>query len=237
MLQHHEWLGVTIAMFTFLRKKAKASSLTLPGAAQMEDGALINAVLRTFQNQSPVVAALFLVACENLPVYFPLFQGTMEEQKLFAATYEGMSAFFACQYEKHPSSSEQDEVARRRFFYFYVACLLQVAHQRAATRTDLRDQLADVWLALIPGARSLRATLDRTALWGPEETDFFVRVRTEDDGEHHLLRFIMPEYLRCHPKVVAWEERNLSPEDRAQIEEAMQLFRGKPGTASNSGDG
>jgi hypothetical protein len=214
-------------MFSFFRKRRNPPiEQTLLGAAELTDTALADSVLRTFRDQSPVVGALFLVAWENLPVYFPSFYKAMEEDKLFPATYEGMSSFHASEHSEHHSSSDEDEVAKRRHFYMYVACLLTVAHRRAAKSEKLWDDIADIWLALVPGARALRATLDRTVLWRKEHVDFFDHVRTEDEGERFLLRILMPSNLRSHPKLIAWEERDLTPEDRALIEESMQLLRG-----------
>lgn len=185
---------------------------------------LVKTVLRTFQGQSPIVGALFLVAWENVLVYFPSFRKAAEEEKLFPATLEGMSSFFAEGYSKHRSDSAADEVARRRFFYFYMATLLKVAQQRAKQKPDLWESIVDVWVALLPGARALRSTLDKTSLWGPEHIVFFDSIKTEDEGESYCLSMLMPSNLRYHKSVTAWLERDLSPEERKLIDDACNIF-------------
>lgn len=211
-------------MFSFFRKKQEPAESVLPGAAALTDSQLVQSVLSVFRDQSPVVGALFLVAWENVPVYFPSFLKAMEEEKRFPASLEGMSSFFALEHSKHTSTSESDEVARRRFFYFYVATLLKVAQLRARSKPELWDQIVDVWVALLPGARALRATLDRTQLWRKEHTDFFDAIKTEDEGESHVLQISMPSNLRYHEKITAWQERNLTPEERKLIDETCSAF-------------
>lgn len=211
-------------MFSFFRKKPIPAHAVLPGAASLTDSQLVESILSVFKNESPVVGALFLVAWENVPVYYPSFQKAMEEDGLFPANFEGMSSFFAAEHSKHTSQSEADEISRRRFFYFYAAALLKVAHLRAKSNPELWEHIAEIWVALLPGARALRATLDRTQLWRREHTDFFDLIKTEDEGEWHVLHVIMPSNLRYHEKVVAWKERDLTPAERKLIDETCNVF-------------
>ena len=183
-----------------------------------------------------MVGALFLVAWENVPVYYPSFHKAMEEERLFPANLEGMSSFFAAEHAKHQSQSEADEVARRRSFYFYVAALLKVAHQRAKSKPELWDEIVEIWVALLPGARALRATLDRTQLWRAEQTEFFDTIRTEDEGEWHILHIVMPSNLRYHQKVVDWQERDLTPEERRLIDDTCNVFGSNKPTAPPRSD-
>jgi hypothetical protein len=214
-------------MFSFFRKKQETANTALPGAGSLTDTQLVQSILTVFKDQKAIVGALFLVAWENIPVYYPSFHKAMEEEKLFPTDFEGMSSFFAAEYSKHTSQSEIDEVARRRFFYFYVASLLKVAHLRAKANPDLWEQIVEVWVAILPGARALRATLDRTQLWRKEHTDFFDSIKTEDEGEWHVLHIVMPSNLRYHEKVVAWQERDLTPEQRRLIDETCNVFEKK----------
>ena len=211
-------------MFSFFRKKPEPVHAVLPGAATLTDSQLVQSILGVFKNQSPVVGALFLVAWENVPAYYPSFHKAMEEEGLFPANFEGMSSFFAAEHSKHISQSEADEISQRRFFYFYLAALLKVAHLRAKSKPELWEQIVEIWVALLPGARELRATLDRTQLWRKEYTEFFDSIKTEDEGEWHVLRIIMPSNLRYHEKVVAWQERDLTPEERKLIDETCNVF-------------
>ena len=221
-------------MFSFFRKKHEPARAVLPGAASLTDRQLVQSILSVFKDQSPVVGALFLVAWENVPVYYPSFLKAMEEEGLFPANFEGMSSFFAAEYSKHTSESEADEVSRRRFFYFYVAALLKVAHLRAKSNPELWEQIVEIWVALLPGARALRATLDRTHLWRKEQTEFFDPVKTEDEGEWHVLHIAMPSTLRYHEKVVAWQERDLTPEQRKLIDETCNVFKDNKSASSGA---
>lgn len=211
-------------MFSFFRKKPEPAHAVLPGAASLTDSQLVQSILSVFKNQRPVVGALFLVAWENVPVYYPPFHKAMEEEGLFPADFEGMSSFFAAEHSKHISQSEADEISQRRFFYFYVAALLKVAHLRAKSKPELWEQIVEIWVSLLPGARALRTTLDRTHLWRKEQTDFFDLIKTEDEGEWYVLHIIMPSNLRYHEKIVAWQERDLTPEERKLINETCNVF-------------
>ena len=211
-------------MFSFFRRKPKPALATLPGAADLSDSQLVAAILSVFRNQSPIVGALFLVAWENTPVYYPSFYKAMEEEKLFPANFEGMSSFYAAEHAKRTSNSDSDEASRRIFFYFYTAALLTVAHLRAKAKPELWDEIVEVWVALLPGARALRTTLDRTQLWRKEQTEFFDSVTTEDGGEWHCLHIIMPSNLRYHQKVVDWQERDLTTEQRKLLDETCNVF-------------
>ena len=165
-----------------------------------------------------------MVALENIPVYYPSFHKAMEEEKLFPASLGGMSSFFAAEHGKRRSNSEADEVSRRRFFYLCIAALLRVAHLRAKAKPELWDDIVEIWVALLPGARALRSTLDRTSLWRKDHIGFFDLVKTENEGEWHCLNIIMPSNLRRHKKITAWQERDLTLEDRKLIEETCNIF-------------
>ena len=223
-------------MFGLFRKKPaparSTAAATLPSATNLTDSELIRLVLGTFEGRSPIVGALFLVAYENIPVYFPSFRRAMEEDKLFPPTLEGIGDLHALEHSKAHSNSEADEVAKRRHYYFYIAALLRIAHARADAKPALWDQIADIWVALLPGARALRSTLDKTELWRSEHISFFDMIKSEDEGEWHCLHILMPSKIRFHAKIVAWQERDLSPEDRAMLDETCRAFEqdapGKP---------
>jgi hypothetical protein len=87
---------------------------------------------------------------------------------------------------------------RRRFFYFYIASLLQIALDRATQRPALWDDIADTWLALVPGARALRKTFYKMSLWSADEAACFAEIKTEDEGEEYWLGFIAPDAIRYH---------------------------------------
>jgi hypothetical protein len=218
-------------MFGLFRKKTKeppsAQGRMLPLASDLSDETLVGAVHQVFVGQKPVVAALFLVALENLPVYYSVFCNAAHEEKQYVESMDGMVDFVRRAYAEHQGTSELDEVNRRRWFYLYVAALLNIAHRRARSTPELWHSIADIWVLLMDGARSLRATLDRTDLWKPTEVDFFASVKTEDDGEKFVESVLLPKEIRYHAKLTAWQERDLSPEVREELAKMDKLLRGE----------
>lgn len=218
-------------MFGFLQRKpsAPAKRRSLPLVSEMNDDQLVDSVRRTFDGAHVVVAALFLVALENLPVYYSVFcNSKAREPRDYPATMEGMVSFIADAHAPHAGGgSDEAEVNGRKWFYLYIAALLTVAQTRAKAKPELWDELASTWVRLLDGARVLRATLDKTALWKPNETDFFETVRTEDDGEKWVESVMMPPELRHHAKVNEWRDRDLTPEQRAEFAQMDAEFRAR----------
>ena len=125
-----------------------------------------------------------------------------------------------------PNSNEY-EMGSRRVLYTFLASLLRIAHERARKNPDLWNSIADVWVALLPGARKLREVIDRTKLWSDDETLWFSDVKTEMDGENYCLAHLAPQEIRYHDKISAWQERDLPPDIIAQIREDEKLIRGE----------
>jgi hypothetical protein len=217
-------------MFGLFRKKpaqqtAQNASL-LPLATDLADESLIAAIHGVFSNQKPVVAALFLVALENLPVYFSVFCTAAREEGKYPPTMDGMVDFLRRAYDEHRGSSDFDEVNRRRWFYLYTAALLNIAHARARARPALWESVADIWVLLLDGARCLRDTLDGTSLWKPDEIEFFDNVASADGGEQYVESLLLPAEIRYHAKLTAWRERDLPPEIKAELDRMDNLMRG-----------
>ena len=148
----------------------------------------------------------------------------MEEDKLFSPTIEGMADFHLVEYSKRMGNSEAEEIGRRRFYYFYIAAILKTLQKRAKTDANLWNEIVKVWVALLPGARAIRTTLDKTSLWRDEHIDVFDPIQTEDEGEWHCLRIMVPKEIRYHAKIQDWLERDLTPEQRALIDETCNPF-------------
>jgi len=218
-------------MFGLFRKKTTVQPLVqrrvFPLASEFTDADLIEFIQKVFARQKPVVAALFLVALENLPVYYSVFSNAMRDGGEHPDSMEGMVAFVLDAHAKHQGTSDYDEVNKRRWFYLYVAALLKIAHRRARSKPELWDSVADIWVLLMDGARELRATLDRTDLWKPNEVDFFTKVASEQDGERYVESLLIPEEIRYHAKLRAWAERDLSPEIREELAKMDKLIRGE----------
>jgi hypothetical protein len=215
-------------MFNLFKRRPKlASGDTHPASAvEFDDGKIISAILDAFKGQPDIVGALFLVAHMNLKTLFHFFKREAA-QSGYPPTMWGFSGFLAAEGRKRTSASVEDEASRRRFNYFYIASLLQVAIDRATRRPALWDDIADIWLALVPGARALRKTLDKTSLWSADEAAYFAEIKSEDEGEKYWLGFLAPDAIRYHQKVFAWYERDLSPEAIASIRETEKLMRGE----------
>lgn len=212
-------------MFKLFRRKSKPLPESLPGPETFTDHRLITVIRSTFEASQPVVGALFLVAYENLHIYYTAFVRAAKEEKNVSPTMEGFAKFLAGEHAKWVTSSTESEINSRRFFYLYTAAMLNIAHARARARPELWDEICAVWIALLPGARGLRKTIDTTALWKPSETEFFATIQTEQEGEHYCLSFLVPPEIRFHERIKEWLEKDLPPEVRAELR-AMdrQLF-------------
>lgn len=191
---------------------------------------LITVIRSTFEAEQPVAGALFLIAYENLPIYYTAFVRAAKEERGVSPTMEGFAKFLAGEHAKWVTSSTESEI-NRRLFYLYTAAMLNIAHARARVRPELWDEICAVWIALLPGARGLRKTIDTTVLWKPSETEFFATIQTEQEGEHYCLSFLVPPEIRYHEKINEWLEKDLPPEVRAELR-AMdkQFFRARPKT-------
>jgi hypothetical protein len=215
-------------MFNLFKRRPKpASGDTHPASAvEFDDGKITSTILDAFKGQPDIVGALFLVAHMNLQTHFHFFKREAAHGG-YPPTMWGFSGFLAAEGRKRISASFEDEASRRRFYYFYIASLLHVAIDRATRRPALWDDIADIWLALVPGARALRETLDKTSLWTADEAAYFDEIKTEGEGEQHWLGFLAPEEIRYHKKVFAWYEKDLSPETLASLRETEKFMRGE----------
>jgi hypothetical protein len=216
-------------VFEFFKRKPAAQlakprrSLAL--VSEMTEQQLIDSIRVTFTNSHVIVAALFLVAYENFKPYFSVFCRSMPgEMREYPATLEGMIEFLADAHAQYAGNSIANEVNSRRFFYLYVSALLRLLHVRAKARSELWDTVAEVWVPLLEGGRALRATLNRTSLWKPNEIDYFADVHNEDEGERYVEELMMPKEVRYHAKVEEWRDRDLTPEQRAAVKEMDKLF-------------
>jgi len=218
-------------MFGFFKKKTGVAPPIFrrlyPLASNFSDEELVRFIHKVFATQKPIVAALFLIALGNLPVYFSVFCNAMQDSKEHPASMEGMVAFILDAHAMYQGTSELDEVNKRRWFYLYIAGLLRIAHARARSKPELWDFIADIWVLLMDGSRQLRSTIERTELWKPNELDFFAEVKSEDDGERFVESVLLPKEIRYHEKLVAWQERELSPEVKEELAKMSRLLRGE----------
>ena len=215
-------------MFNLFRKKfpAATSAFARPesATANAPNSELVRVTIAAIKDQGPIVGALFLVAYENVYPYFPSFQRAMEEDQLFAPTIEGMADFHLAEYAKRMGTSEADEVGRRRFHYFYIATLLKTLQKRAKNDESLWNDIVEIWVAVLPGARAIRSTLDKTSLWRAEHIDVFASIKNEDEGEWYCLHMLVPKEIRYHRRIQDWLERDLTPEQRALMDETCNVF-------------
>ena len=219
-------------MFGFFKKKqpqtASGKPVRLyPLSSDLTDAALVDFICRVFSESKPVVGALFLVALENLSVYYAVFHKSVQDSKEYPASMDGMTAFILDAHAEHQGTSLDNEINSRRWFYLYVAALLTVAQTRARAKPELWEAIAEVWILLMPGARALRATLDGTSLWKPNEVDFFDEVKTEDDGEKFVESVLLPSEIRYHKKLLEWRERDLPQDIRDELARMDKFIRGE----------
>ncbi len=214
-------------MFDFWKKvkpkKPKyAAELTL-----LSDKGLADVVRKMFEYQNTAQKAHFLVAYENFRIYFSVFSSAAKKTNEFESSLEGMAAFLDEAGQKYSGTSVSDEANSRRFSYLYLAALLKILHARARVRPELWDAVAGIWLQLLPGARALRETIDRTILWTADEVVFFQDIKTEDDGENYCLALMAPPEIQYHQIIKDWQEKDLTPEIKAELRAMDKLFRGE----------
>lgn len=214
-------------MFGWFNKKRQNRAPTIDVAALSDDqlAGLINQML---EMQDETFYAFLLVAYSNYSIMFSMFvSATKLEKAAWPQTDEGMAGWCESALSDIDRSSLEGigrEVAQRRLSCFFIATLLKVLHSRAraADSEALWGRVADIWVILLPGARALRNTLDSTHLWTVDKDSFFALhyfddVVDEDSGEKLCLTFLMPERIRFHPAIKRWQERNLSPEELAEL--------------------
>jgi hypothetical protein len=216
----------------FKRKSGKPPELAFTevrGVESSEDEHLLNSLLLTVRNKQPIVPAMCLIAYENLFLVRTVFERVATSIPGCSPSLENLARWLEQEHSRFTSGSIEDEANSRRYSYFHTAVVLTIAHTRAAKQPALWDSLADIWAALLPGAAALRRTLDTTSLWAPSETAFFDGVKTESDGENYCVTHMLPPELKEHKKIWDWLWRNVSPEQRGEIEksidETMRLIK------------
>lgn len=219
-------------MFGFFKRKPPAPPVkprrSLPLVSEMTEQQLIESIRGTFANSHVTVAALFLVAHENFTPWFSVFcNSTAGEKREYPATLDGWIEFLADSHAQFTTDSVHDEVNSRRFFYLYLSALLRLLHAKAKARPELWDAVAEIWIPLLEGGRALRATLDRTSLWKPDEIEYFAHIHNEDEGERYVESMMMPAPIRYHAKVKDWRDRDLTPEQRAELDADMKKLFGE----------
>lgn len=214
-------------MLSFFRKlSARMAARRAHQTTTLADDKLLSVMRGTFAAHDDTVAALFLVAYENFPVYSGEFMQVELVEPQYGASLNGLANFLEASQLRCSSSSVSDEAGSRRFFYMHMAALLKILEERAKKKPELWDDIAAFWVELLPGSRALRRTLDRTRLWGAEETQWFRGVTTESEGESYCITMLMPEEVRRHRRVIDWQERDLSPETIAELRAMETLIRG-----------
>ncbi len=227
-------------MFNFFRRKASPPNPSSPTAADLGraatlgDAALIGMLRQYVQQQHARASALFLVGYQSWKQGYWLFYSAVTADKndkhqgsdKYPASLEGYVYFLADAYANCSSDTLEHEVAKRRIFYLYLATLLEIAQSRAKKNPLLWDDIADIWVMLLPGARLLRKVIDETAVWTSDETDYFESVKTEQDGESYCLSALAPVEIRYHNKISAWQEKDLPPDVIASLRQAEKLIRG-----------
>jgi hypothetical protein len=203
-------------------------------ALKLSDGALVDLLREMFEQQHVDFGALFLVGDENWPVYYGVFCDAVNKDAEgsktsppYPPTIEGYVEFLAAAKARLQPGSADYEIGSRRILYLYLASLLRLAHRRASEKPELWDSVAEIWVALLPGARKLREVIDRTRLWGTEESIWFRDLRTEEDGEHYCLAHMAPPEIRYHKKVEDWLEKDLPPDVIASLREIDKHMGGE----------
>ncbi|QBB71091.1 hypothetical protein ELE36_12420 [Pseudolysobacter antarcticus] len=214
-------------MFKFLLKFKQSGKRSTPapafdklaGAENLSDEGLTRFLREAIASQNSTFGALFLVAVANWRYDYIIMKQVVQFGLGFTDSLEGYAQFQTYLLEKHRSNTLEDEIARRAIIYRYLAALTHMLTFRARKRPELWDDVADFWVAVLPGARAIRRTIEETALWRADDTKEFSEVTTEVDGENYCLRHLLPQEIRSHAKINEWREKDWSHEQRAEMEQ------------------
>ena len=226
-------------MFGFFKKRMKVKQARLlPDIAQLSVEEATRVLLTTFEGQHASIGALFLVAYDNFAQYYAMFAYGNFSQYYFMLNIteqedkgpydRSLRGFAECMADCQAEPVKDDIVAGLRdriTLYLYLAALLKMTQAKAREDSAVWDSVARVWVSLMPGARALRATIDRTSLWPKEETQIYSTLVTEDDGEQYVWSLLVPEEIRFHRLFVEWQERDLSDEIKEEIIRTMRPFQ------------
>ena len=211
-------------MFGWFRRRQKfevvASVPNWSKATELSDGALTGLLINQFEQQHARSSALFLVGYFNWVSYYSAFKHTVAAQSAgkYIGTLDGYVTFLSELSARHTSDSVPDVIASRRSFHLFLSTLLKIAQNRVRANGGSWDDIAEVWIRLLPGARLLGKTLDETALWDSDDIREFEKIKTELDGESFCLAHLAPEEVRYHPKIQEWLEKDLPLEIKAELE-------------------
>jgi hypothetical protein len=216
---------------SFFKRKPKPSAefafTQVRSAESLDDAALVRGLLRVVEGAAPIVPAMCLIAYENVFMLKAGFERAMRNVAECPPSLENLARWLEKERTQFTSGSIEDEANSRRYFYFHIAVLLSIAHARAKERPGLWDAIAEVWVAMLPGAAALRKTLDTTQLWSASETAFFDNIKTEKEGEHYCLAHVTPSELRDHKRIIDWFWRDTPPAVRAEIEASIDDVMGR----------
>ena len=212
---------------TFRKSKSKTAISKAKNGCGLSDEKMLGVIRETFAAHNEAASALFLVAYENFFVYSSIFMRAEEREPRYGASLDGLAVFLEESRLKLSGASIQEEVGSRRFFYLYLATLLKIIEGRADKRPELWEDIALLWVQLLPGARALRKTLDCTQLWTVDEIIYFKDIDTEEDGEKYCLQIMIPPEIRYNSIIIEWQERDLSPEVKAELRAIEALMRGE----------
>jgi hypothetical protein len=174
------------------------------------DEELISVLNDVFSENRPVISTLLLVALEEFPARYAIFQRTMLKSKQYPASMDGMIAFANDMHSKQQGDDLDSEITSRKWYFLYIAGLLTIAHERAEKNPALWRPIACIWLQLLDAAKNLRTTLHSTSIWNPDEIFFFnISEENDEDIVTFVAGALLPAKLRFHPLLLEWKYLNL----------------------------
>ena len=204
-----------------------------PLPTEFKDQDLFNYLIKIFEEMHVNGRALFLVGLENWTIYYNIFCKALRKSHVlnrdlqYSESFDGYVSFLFDKLQERQQGTIDYEFVSRRCYYFYLATLINEASARASKNPNLWDNMVDVWVPLIDGARSIRTVLDQTKLWctteaGTDETDWFKDVNTPEDGEKYIKSILMPQIIRYHPKfdqeVINYIKKTKGQEEARELE-------------------
>lgn len=202
---------------------------TMPVVGGMTNSALVDFASKSIAELThPTAQACALIACDNLKTLGPVLLKASGIEPDVPNRWDLIADNVFAAWGK--ADAEPDSVGRelnvRRLGYFLRASKLRALEARALHDKPLMDPLARLWIALAPGARSLRETIDRIKLWEPDETRMFSDVVDEKSGEDYFMSHLVPRKLWENAVFIEWVERDIPPDIREELHRTLCGLRG-----------
>jgi len=190
------------------KEKEKASMLA--SLLTLDDSEFVSILKRIVIEEPLASCVMILVADTVLDIYL---------QVSINAAHKNPSSGLPTNLKEYVIWAEknqngQDMIGRRRFGWFIISGLIKIASAKACVKSELQDDVLDIWVHLINGGAYISEVLKRNIIWTDDEKVFFSHIQDEKKGVKFVLNQIAPSWVRQHSKIqklFKWKDLNVPP--------------------------